>query len=252
MRTLLRIALIAVSGFFFLHAATRSDVNTIEAAENIRYLSQKIARDYLYLYSRPERSELRQTLHEMIRELKQNFVTIASSTQDSDTKDLLKYLEYNTQEMENLLTAHVTKSQANEMLDYSEVLLEAAESIAREHSYPFSPEEKMLMNIKRYEYLIERLGKFYMASHLGVLSPTNKKKMAASTKALSQGLQTIRKYRYPDALEKQKADLDLFWEADQHFLSRSDKMFVPNIVVITNDHFERILGRFALHHSKQQ
>jgi len=252
MRTTVRLVLLLLTLSLGLQAATRSDVNTIEAAENIRYLSQKIARDYLYLYSRPERSELKQTLKKMIEELKQNFTTIASSTQDSDTKDLLKYLAYNTEEMEKLFTDRVTREQAQLMLDYSEVLLEAAESIAREHSYPFNAEEKMFMNIKRYEYLIVRLGKFYMASHLGVLSPTNRKKMEESTSALSKGVQLIHQYRYPQELEKTKRHLDLFWKADQHFLSQSDKMFIPNIVVIENDQFETILGRFALYHSKQQ
>ena len=252
MRTFVRSLLILLALSWALQAATRSDVNTIEAAENIRYLSQKIARDYLYLYSRPQRSELKQTLRQMIEELKQNFTTIASSTQDSDTKDLLKYLAYNTEEMENLLTDRVTKEQAQQMLDYSEVLLEAAESIAREHSYPFNAEEKMFMNIKRYEYLIERLGKFYMASHLGVLSPTNRKKMEESIQALSKGIRTIRAYHYPQDLEKAKSHLDLFWKADQHFLAHSNEMFVPNVVVIANDQFETILGRFALYHSKQQ
>jgi uncharacterized protein YsxB (DUF464 family) len=233
-------------------AATRSDVNTIEAAEHIRYLSQKIARDYLYLYSRPQRNSLRIGLHKMIQELKTHFATIDASTQDNDTKDLLKYLGYNTQNMRNLLDKHVTKDQARQMLDYSEILLEGADSIARAHRYPFSAEETMLMNIKKYEYLIERLGKFYMASQLGALSTTNRKKMNESIQALTKGLRTIRTYRYPDALERQKKHLEMFWNADQHFLKHAYDMFVPSIVVTTNEQFEQILKQFALHHSKRQ
>jgi len=252
MHAFVRLMIIVLAFTSILSAATRSDVNTIEAAENIRYLSQKIARDYLYLYSRPERSELKQTLRAMTKTLKENLTVIASSTQDSDTKDLLKYLAYNTEEMEKLFTDRVTAEQARNMLDYSEVFLEAAESIAREHSYPFNAEEKMLMNIKKYEYLIVRLGKFYMASHLNLLSQTNRHKMEKSIQSLAKGLQKIHAYRYPDELEKNKKDLNLFWQADQHYLSRTEKMFIPNIVVLTNDRFETILGLFALYHSKQQ
>jgi uncharacterized protein YsxB (DUF464 family) len=252
MMIIVRTVLLGVLLTLGLSAATRSDVNTIEAAEHIRYLSQKIARDYLYLYSRPQRNSLRTQLHTMIEELKTHFATIDASTQDNDTKDLLKYLEYNTQSMRELLTENITKEQARQMLDYSEILLEGADSIAREHRYPFNAEETMLMNIKKYEYLIERLGKFYMASQLGALSQSNRKKMKQSIEALTQGLETIRAYRYPETLEKQKRHLDLFWKADRHFLRRAYDMFVPTIVVTTNDAFERILGQFALYHSKRQ
>jgi hypothetical protein len=247
-RALLLLFLFMTSG----QATTRSDINTIEAAEKIRYLSQKIAKNYLYLYSRPKRIEIKKELRSMIGELEKNFTTIASSTKDSNTKDLLKYLDYNKANIEELLSQKVTKEGSLQILDYSEILLEGADSIAREHSYPFNTEETMLMNIKKYEYLVERLGKFYMASSLGALSQTNRKKMEESKKALEEGLQTIQTYQYPDHLQKQKAELTRFWNASTYILTHAYDMFVPNLVNITGIYFEQLLTQFALYHSKSQ
>jgi hypothetical protein len=247
-RTLLLLSLLITIG----HATTRSDINTIEAAEKIRYLSQKIAKNYLYLYSRPKRIEIKKELYAMVGELEKNFTTVASSTKEDNTKDLLKYLNYNKENIEKLLLQKVTKERSLKMLDYSEILLEGADSIAKEHSYLFNTEEAMLMNIKKYEYLIERLGKFYMASGLGALSQSNQKKMEESKKTLGEGLKTIQKYQYPAYLQKKKTELIRFWNANRYILTHSYDMFVPNLVNITGIYFEQLLTQFALYHSKSQ
>ena len=247
-RIFLFLLLIGTTG----QSATRSDINTIEAAEKIRYLSQKIAKDYLYLYSRPQRTDLKRALHNMTDELGQNFRVIADSTRDSATKDLLQYLNYNKDNIEDLLTKKVTKEGSQKMLDYSEILLEGADSIAREHRYKFNQEEEMLMNIKKDQYLIQRLGKFYMASYLGALSQTNRQKMTESEHALKKGLDIIQNYPYPPTLIQQKKDLKLFWKSSNHILSHAYDMFIPNLVTTAGDYFEKLLSELALYHSKSQ
>lgn len=252
MTPLLRLLLLVTVWITFGQSATRSDINAIEAAEHIRYLSQKIAKDYLYLYSRPKRSEIRKEIQGMLDELGKNFTVIASSTKDSDTKDLLKYLKYNKANLEALIAKKVTKERAQKMLDYSEILLEGAESIAREHRYQFNAEETMLMGIKKDEYLVERLTKFYMASSLGALSPDNRKKMEASIHALDEGLKAIQKYHYPASLEKKKEELAFFWNSSHYILAHAYDMFIPNLVNIASTYFEKLLTQFALYHSKSQ
>ncbi len=252
MTTYLRTLLLAVFLSGISSAATRSDINVIEAAEKIRYLSQKIAKNYLYLYARPQHREIKSGLKNMLNELGNSFETVASSTNDENTKDLLKYLEYNKDNIKILLKQEVNKENALKMLDYSEILLEGGESIARAHSYKFNKDEAMLMNIKKYEYLIERLGKFYMASSLGALSESNLKKMNESRKTLKNGLRLILSYRYPTSLEKQKKELKLFWDTNTNILSRVYDMFVPNLMDIAGNHFENLLAEFALYHRKSQ
>jgi len=236
----------------FLQAATRSDINAIEAAEKIRYLSQKIAKDYLYLYSRPQRTDIKHNLEQMVERLGKSFATIAASTRDSDTKDLLEYLRYSQKGMRELLQKPVTKQTAAKMLDYSQILLEGAEWIVNTHSYRFSKEEAMLMNIKRYEYLLVRLGKLYMASRVEDLSQSNQQQIKDELASLQKGLDTIQAYRYPASLESLKKDLNLFRDANRHFLTHANEMFVPGVLDITIGQFEQILNQFALFHSKSQ
>ncbi len=252
MQKYLKIFLLVVFSSAIGGAATRSDINVIEAAEKVRYLSQKIAKNYLYLYARPQHKGIKADIHTMLDELEKSFNTISSSTNDTNTKDLLIYLEYNKENIDKLLKQKVSKENSLKMLDYSEILLEGGESIAHEHSYRFNKEETMLMNIKRYEYLIERLGKFYMASTLGALSESNRKKMDESRLTLEKGLKQILAYHYPADLEKQKEELRLFWKTNTNILSRAYDMFIPNLMNISCNYFEKLLANFALYHSKSQ
>ncbi len=252
MTILSRLLLLFFVGTLSVQGATRSDINAIEAAEHIRYLSQKIAKNYLYLFSHPQHTKTRQEIREMLDDLGKNFTIIASSTKNNDTKDLLKYLEYNKENLEELLTKKVTKDRALMMLDYSEVFLEGAESIAQEHHYHLTTEEAMLMSIKKDEYLIERLAKFYMASSLGAMSQANRKKMDVSAHELKEGLKIIQAYHYPPYLQKKKKELTTIWDSSNYILEHAHDMFVPNLVNITTTYFEQTLAQFALHHSKSQ
>ncbi len=252
MRTATRAVLLSLLLCGIGQAATRSDINTIEAAEKIRYLSQKIAKSYLYLYSRPQHVEIKKELYTLVDDLGNNFSIISSSANDNNTKDLLKYLEYNKDNIVTLLSKKVSKKNASLMLDYSEILLEGGNSIAHAHSYKFNNEETMLMNIKKYEYLAERLGKFYMASSIGALSQSNRKKMDESKKMLDTGLRTIMKYKYPAKLEGDKEKLNLFWDTNKHILAHAYDIYIPNLMNTSNGYFEQLLTKFALYHSKRQ
>jgi len=53
MEKLLRIVWLLAAFGLVANAATRGDIKIIEASENIRYLSQKIVKDYLFLYQYP-------------------------------------------------------------------------------------------------------------------------------------------------------------------------------------------------------
>ncbi len=236
----------------FGFGATRSDINAIEAAERIRFLSQKIAKDYLYLYARPKRHDIFGEISDMMVDLNKALSVLSSSTKDKDTRDLLKYLQYNKESIEKLLQDTITKASALQMLDYSEVLLEGAKLITEKHRYSFNAEEAMLMQIKKTEFLIERLGKFYMLSSLGVLSPTNQSKMKESARLFEESLHIIQKYQYPAALQKEKKQLSLFWKFGQYSLAHAYDIFVPNLLNTTGNHFEKLLAKYARYHSKSQ
>ncbi len=233
-------------------SATRGDIKVIEASENIRYLSQKMVKDYLFFYKNQDKIEVKRGLDRALEELSNDFRIIATTTKDGDTKDILEFLAYSKDQIEEIFTEKADKERAALMLDYSETLLEGADSIARAHKYDFSDEEKMLMVTKEMEYLLERVTKYYMALHVGFDNSTNKEQMKESIIQLTQNVEQINGYSYPSEFQVMQTKIDESWTANMSFLSQSDTLFIPKLMFASIDYMEDIVVQIALHHSKNQ
>ncbi|SFV55282.1 Nitric oxide-responding transcriptional regulator Dnr (Crp/Fnr family) [hydrothermal vent metagenome] len=233
-------------------AATRGDVKIIESSENIRYLSQKVAKDYLYYYRYPEDHLIREKLDNALGKLGSDFRVIATTTKDKDTKDILEFLAYSKEQIAQIFETAPNEEKAALMLDYSETLLEGADSIAAAHKYDFSKEEAMLMSAKKIEYLLQRVMKYYMAVHVGFETPTNKEQMQNAVKMLEKNLARIDAYAYPETMKQVKVTLLDSWKKNKYYLDRSDMLFIPGLMFLSGTYLESVVAQIALYHSKNQ
>ena len=138
------------------------------------------------------------------------------------------------------------------MLDYSETLLEGANSIALAHKYDFSQEEKMLMTTKKMDYLLERITKYYMALNMGFNNPTNQESMKEAMNEFEENIQKINLYKYPEEQVKAQINMNMSWEANKVFFTKSDTLFIPNLMFKSIEHLENMIANIALYHSKNQ
>ena len=232
--------------------ATRGDIKVIEASENIRYLSQKMVKEYLFFYNNQDKMEVKRGLDRALDKLNDNFRIIATTTKDTDTKDILEFLAYSKDQIEQIFNEKADKERAALMLDYSETLLEGADSIANAHKYDFSDEEKMLMVTKEMEYLLERVTKYYMAIHVGFNSSTNKEQMQEAMRKLEENIAQINSYTYPAEIQKLQLEMNESWKANKSFFEQSETLFIPKLMFTSVDYMEDVVIQIALHHSKNQ
>lgn len=233
-------------------SATRGDIKVIEASENIRYLSQKMVKDYLFFYKHPSKLQVKHDLDKALLLLNEDFRVIVTTTKDSDTKDVLEFLAYSKDQIEEIFNSTPSDENAALMLDYSETLLEGADSIASAHKYDFSDEEKMLMNTKEMGYLLERITKYYMALHVGFNNTTNKEAMQESIEQFEKNINEINLYQYPSNEAVHQVKMNVSWEANKAFLAESENLFIPKLMFISVEHLENVISKIALHHSKNQ
>jgi len=252
MKKILYIFFLFLSMTLLSHAVTRGDVKVIEASENIRYLSQKLVKEYLFFFQYPEQTEIKEELEKTLLKLNDDFRIIATTTKDTDTKDVLEFLAYSKDQIAKIFTQKPSKEKAALMLDYSETLLEGADSIASAHNYDFSDEEKMLMVTKKMEYLLERITKYYMAINVGFNNGTNKDSMQESIAKFEENIKMINEYKYPAVQVREQVKMNISWEANKVFFSKSSEMFIPALMFISVDYLEDIMLNIALYHSKNQ
>jgi hypothetical protein len=248
------LTLVLLAGLFApLSAATRTDVNVLEATESIRFLSQQITKNYLYLYANPrKKAEIDREIRRGLDELVKNIRTISISTSDEDTRNVLEFLIYSKDQIEELVREMPDKEKAALMLDYSETLLEGANSIARSHNYDFTESEKMLMKGKRIEYLLERSAKYYMALGVGLGTEINRRQMNRAIEMLEKNLKDIEAYEYPNQMKREQMRLRATWDVTRSLFERREEMFVSNLLVLAGSEMETITRAFVLYHRKAQ
>ena len=235
-----------------LMASTRGDVQVIEASEKIRLLGQQMAKDYLYYYKNPKKLTLKEALNRDVEMIGTSIAEISTITKNRDSRDILEFLSYNKDEIKELLSQKVSREKSILMLDYSESFLEGTNSIAKEHSYAFSDEEKMLMSITKMEYLFERTTKYYVAIELNLDKNNNLNSMKESIKELEKILDKINNYAYPKELLSDIDTLNTVWAKHKEFLNKSHEVSVSNLLLTSEIRVKKILQKIALYHKQNK
>jgi len=233
-------------------ASTRGDVKVIEASENIRLLGQTIAKDYLYYYQNSKKSDLKDKLYKDLKILEDSISEISSLTKNSNSKNILDFLSYNKDEIKELLLKEVSKEKSILMLDYGESFLEGANSIAHEHAYKFSSEEKMLMSVKNMEYLLERTTKYYVATTLNIDKNNNFNSMKKSIMEVDKILEEINAYPYPNELLSEIKSMNSVWRKHKDFLYKSNELTIPNLILASEKNLTDSVDKIILYHKQNQ
>lgn len=254
MKKVIYILLVISSLVNISQAATRGDVKIIEASENIRYLSQIVAKNYIfyYLYPQKQKRKMVKLLNKSIEELNDNFRMIAITSKDSDTKDILEFLAYSKEQIKEILDKEPDDETTALMLDYSETIIEGADSISSSYNYKFSKEEAMWMVTKKVTYLLQRVTKYYMAVNSGFDNITNKEQLQDTINKLDENIVIINKYQYPKILQKEINSMNMSWRENRTFLSKSKNLFIPVIMFVSIAYLENIINKISLYHSKNQ
>jgi len=229
---------------------TRGDVKIIEATENIRYLSQKMAKEYLFFYTYPDNINIKNNLYDSLKKLGKNLQIIAAVTKDEDTNNILEFLAYSKEEILTLLKEKPTNERAVLMLDYSETLLEGADSIGKTYAYAFSNEEEMLVASKNVKYLLERITKYYMALYHGYNSENNRVNLEKAIVKLTDYLSKLDTYTYPREVANAREKIDLVWHRDKEVLDNIDQYYIPNLLFDSVVYLEEKVDILALYHSQ--
>ena len=233
-----------------LGATTRSDVNLLEASEDIRYISQKIVKEYFYLAQGKQKTTALKHLHQDISILDERLRSIAAATKSDDTKNILTFLVYSRDQINETIEQPYDMDNAALMLDYSEALLEGAESIAHEHSYQFSDEEEMLIDVKKMRYLVERITKYYMTFQLGINDVNNIKQLQDAITAFDQAMQKLNQYSYSQESAQALYRLNIYWPIVRQFYLDFQQFKLPNILYISAQDLEKELTVLELYHSQ--
>ncbi len=236
-----------------LNASTlRNDIKLLEASEDIKFIAQSIVKDYLYLSINPQKEEAIKNLNLAVEKLDEKLRLISTITNSSDTKNILNFIAFSRDEISETLSQPYSMENGSLMLDYSEVLLEGSESIANDYSYKFSTEEKMIINIKKMAYLIERITKYYMAIQAQFNDHNNMQQLELSIKIFDEELLKLDSYNYGEKSSQDLAVLKHNWSITKSFYRSVKERKLTNITYISAQNLENLISKLEYFHTQNQ
>ncbi len=208
---------------FFLSLHLQAQPATVQAAEDIKYISQKMANDYLFLYYKPDHFAYLPRLQKSLQQLENDLRIIAKDTQSEDVHAILDYLSYTKDEIADLLQSDISQKNAQQMLDDSDTLVEGVDNILATLQH----------TIFKYElkYDIMKMSKLYMAVHLKLEETDN-------TKALYDTIHTVE-------TKTRKADpgLHMNWQTYKRLFNPTPLYFIPHLISIAVEDLEESVDK---------
>ncbi len=183
--------------------ATTDKQKIISVTEDIKYLSQKIANDYLYLYHDPKKSALKEELNRSIKKLEENFRFIAKNSNNADTKNILDFLSYSKDQMKETISSDISKENVSSMLDFSDTMLEGAGSILEVQKH----------NRSESKFHLLMISKLYMAINLDFDKTNNMQELKKEIKLFNSNHAS-----------------NSSWIAFKNIVENNQESFIPNII----------------------
>ncbi len=205
-----------------LYALNQNDLKIISKGEDIRYLSQKIANDYLYYFNTPQKKEYLDRIKIFIEKIENDLRFMAKSTNNDDIKNILDFLSYGKDQIKDILEKEISRDKVSRILEYCDTLVEGVESILKERGYHTVTGDM--------RYYIMKLSKLYMAVHLK-FEPSENTKLLYETKGDIESI-----------IKKQNTFLSDLWFSYKDMINPNPIYFIPNILSVMIWDLERNAG----------
>lgn len=199
--------------------AAGNELRISDAACNIQYASQKIAKSYFYkeLDIRYESAVLH--LKEGLAAFDKNIPVLQQGLQGEEQENIMKFLLASYDKLKAILPKPYSNEHGAIVIDASESLFEAAEFLADAHlPKNRSAEETMMGDIQRQLRLLERINKYYIAHHAGIENEDNVIQLKQSVTLFETGLNKIAAHEaHSEALQKSINSINKLWPIAKDF-----------------------------------
>jgi hypothetical protein len=220
--------------------ANKADGNKLrvsDAACDIQYASQKIAKSYFYKELDIRYESAVKHLQEGLAEFDKNIPILQKGLQGKEQENIMKFLLSSYDKLKAILPRPYNDKNGAMVIDASESLFEAAEFLAEAHlPKNRSAVETMLGDIQRQLRLLERINKYYIAHHAGIENKNNFIQLKQSVSDFESGISKITEHEeHPGTLQKHINSINKLWPIAKAFYLGSQSQAQPVIVLAATD-----------------
>ena len=225
-----------------VNALVKKDaIQLVNIAGKQRMLSQRIAKDYLYIGKKVAVDKAKKQLAVSLKEFRENQAKLSEMINDPEIKNLLEFVNMSLSELEGIVKQPFSLDNAQLVLDLSESMLEGSQYVVDSLNNKLKIKESdIVAKAGKQRMLAQRIAKYYIAYQLGIKDKNTVDQMHAAVKDFSETQKILMANKDNTAtINQELAKVDKLWKVVYKFYLNIEKGGLPFIVFTTTDDITR-------------
>ncbi len=212
-------------------------VKLIDIAGRQRMLSQRIAKDYMYIGNKTAVMKANRQLEISLKEFKLAHIRLTNSINNEEIKNMLDFVSISTEDFEALSKEEFSLDNAQLILDLSESMLEGNQYVVTALREMLSVTASKIVDVSgKQRMLSQRMAKYYIAYQLGIKDKNTVEQMNIAVKLFTDTHQMLmsNKINTPE-INRKLNEIERLWKIVHKFYLNIEKGGLPLIVFNTTD-----------------
>lgn len=212
-------------------------VKLIDVAGKQRMLSQRIAKDYLYIGKKVAVSKAQKQLKASLDELVSSHKVLVDSINDPEIKNLLSFVELSIEDFKATANEPFNLDNAQLIIDLSESMLEGSQYVVDSLKEKVEVKESAIVGkAGKQRMLAQRIAKYYIAYQAGIKDKNTIDQMKAAVAEFSEAHKVLmaNPNNTPE-INRKLNEIDRLWKIVYKFYLNIEKGGLPLIVFNTTD-----------------
>ena len=212
-------------------------IKLINIAGKQRMLSQRIAKDYLYVHKNIAMSRTERELQYSLKSFFKSHQILTQAIENEEINNLLNFVELSSNDFNQTIHKPFTLDNAQLVLDLSESMLEGSQYIVDSLKSSTDVEESKIMEIAgKQRMLAQRIAKYYIAYQTGIKDENTVRSMRQTVAEFDKNLNMLLIHENNTALIRKKInEVNKLWKIVHKFYNNIEKGGLPLIVFNTTD-----------------
>lgn len=216
-------------------------VKLIDIAGKQRMLSQRIAKDYLYVGEKVAVSKASKQLKASIDEMVSAHKILTDSINDPEISNLLSFVKLSIEDFQTTANEPYNLDNAQLIIDLSESMLEGSQYVVNSLKEKVKVEESTIVGKSgKQRMLAQRIAKYYIAYQAGIKDKNTVDQMKAAVTAFSNAHKELMSNpsNTPE-INRKLHEIDRLWKIVYKFYLNIEKGGLPLIVFNSADDITR-------------
>jgi len=222
-------------------------VKLIDVAGKQRMLSQRIAKDYLYVGKKVAVSKARKQLKASLDELVSAHKVLVDSINDPEIKNLLSFVELSIEDFKATANEPFNLDNAQLIIDLSESMLEGSQYVVDSLKEKVEVKESAIVGkAGKQRMLAQRIAKYYIAYQAGIKDKNTVEQMKAAVAEFADAHKALmaNPSNTPE-INRQLNEIDRLWKIVYKFYLNIEKGGLPLIVFNTTDDITKKMNKIT-------